>query len=300
MLRISDILESLQEGTKFRRREVTALYEKGTKVITSALEEVRRGQPPRKKEIETFLRKLIDEIFVYREEFLAQFYRDTEYSLSSHILNSLIVAISLCSSLGWKKKDIVDVALALFFCDISLVKFHNLIAKPKILDGREKRIISYHPSVSSEVFRKLYPQKSDLASTIENHHQQELDDFKERQRMFVEIIQISDIFEALTHLRPHRKGLVPAQAVRAMINREAQRLNKYIFKTFIDSVGIYPPMSLVQLSDSRQGVVVSINKGFPLRPKLKIIKDVEGRDLIESEIVDLLKESKLYIEKLMQ
>jgi hypothetical protein len=76
--------------------------------------------------------------------------------------------------------------------------------------------------------------------------------------------------------------------------------DKDVLRALIDNIGLYPPQSVVRLSDSRQAVVIGINRGYPLRPKVKVVKDARGDDigLPRQEIIDLLKETALSIEEI--
>ena len=62
---------------------------------------------------------------------------------------------------------------------------------------------------------------------------------------------------------------------------------------FIRCMGVYPPGTLVRLSDETLGMVISINSGKPLRPSVLIYDPNVPKD--EAIILDLSQESDLEI-----
>ena len=66
---------------------------------------------------------------------------------------------------------------------------------------------------------------------------------------------------------------------------------------FLESMGIYPIGSIVQLNNSAIGRVVQTHTEAPLRPAVELIIDEYGNKLGEREVIDLLARKGLFIVK---
>ncbi|HEX5805550.1 MAG TPA: DUF3391 domain-containing protein [Macromonas sp.] len=68
-------------------------------------------------------------------------------------------------------------------------------------------------------------------------------------------------------------ALTPHEALSLIFARMRGRFDKTTLNAFIRMMGIYPPGSLVQLSDQRYGLVMSVNSARPLKPRVLIHDD---------------------------
>jgi hypothetical protein len=70
-----------------------------------------------------------------------------------------------------------------------------------------------------------------------------------------------------------------------------------VLKAFLESMGIYPIGSMVQMNNSAIGRVTAVHAEAPLRPVVELIVDEYGNQLGERETVDLLAKKGLFIVK---
>ena len=86
-------------------------------------------------------------------------------------------------------------------------------------------------------------------------------------------------------------------AMRSILSDNGRRFDPDILKVFIRTMGIYPIGSVVLLKDGRIGRVVEVNGSAPLRPRVKIMIDQNGREYQKDEgtVVDLAEDKDLFI-----
>ncbi len=65
-------------------------------------------------------------------------------------------------------------------------------------------------------------------------------------------------------------ALTPHEALSLIFARMRGRFDKTTLNAFIRMMGIYPPGSLVQLSDQRYAMVMSVNSARPLKPRVLV------------------------------
>jgi hypothetical protein len=97
--------------------------------------------------------------------------------------------------------------------------------------------------------------------------------------------------------RPYRNSMIGYSAMKNVLSDNGRHFDPKILKAFLESMGIYPIGSIVQLNNSAIGRVTEIHTEAPLRPVVELIIDEYGNSLSEREAVDLLAKKGLFIVK---
>ena len=110
------------------------------------------------------------------------------------------------------------------------------------------------------------------------------------------VVAIADHFDKLTNPIDCRHALAPSEALAIMWTKEKNAYDPVLLQLFIRAMGVYPPGSIVQLSDGRVGAVVtSAPTDSPLSPQVLIYEpEVPRRQAI---ILNLVKECSIQIER---
>jgi HD-GYP domain-containing protein (c-di-GMP phosphodiesterase class II) len=94
---------------------------------------------------------------------------------------------------------------------------------------------------------------------------------------FAQIIGLADVFEALTHERPHRRAHTPHKAVRAILSADMREaFDAELLRGFLALLSVYPLGSFVELSTGAIGRVVRLNEANHLRPVVEVVRDPKG------------------------
>lgn len=105
--------------------------------------------------------------------------------------------------------------------------------------------------------------------------------------LFGRIAGIVDAYDAITSYRPYCKPVPTFEAIEYLYQWRGIDFQTELVEQFIQVVGIYPVGSLVELSDSTVGVVISQNEHFRLRPQVMILLDGDKQLLNEFYEIDL-------------
>jgi HD-GYP domain-containing protein (c-di-GMP phosphodiesterase class II) len=109
------------------------------------------------------------------------------------------------------------------------------------------------------------------------------------------IIAIANRFDNLANPIDYRRALSPSEALSTMWVKEKSAFDNKLLQLFIRAMGVYPPGSIVQLSDGRiAAVVVSATSDHSLKPKIMIYEPEVPRQ--QAFIIDLVKEPSLKID----
>lgn len=110
------------------------------------------------------------------------------------------------------------------------------------------------------------------------------------------IVAICDMYDALTSDRPFRKALEPQEANEYLLASSMKHLDPELVKKFIKIIVPYPVGTVVKLSNREIGVVVDIDMEYPLRPKVRVVKQ-QGRK-VKLYTRDLMEENNLLIQSI--
>lgn len=70
----------------------------------------------------------------------------------------------------------------------------------------------------------------------------------------------------------------PHEALALLYGQWRGRFDATVFAAFIRMLGVYPPGSLVQLSDERHGLVIACNAARPLKPRVLVYEPKQARE----------------------
>ena len=113
------------------------------------------------------------------------------------------------------------------------------------------------------------------------------------------MVAIADRFDSLASPVDYRPAMSPSEVLSTLWAREQKALDAGWLQRFVRAMGVYPPGSVVQLSDDRvAAVVASAPSGKPLSPRVMIYAPEVPRS--QSIIIDLATESDLKIERALR
>ena len=94
------------------------------------------------------------------------------------------------------------------------------------------------------------------------------------------------------------EAMTPADALARMFRREREKFDAELLQQFIRCLGVYPPGSVVQLSNDAIGLVVNVNSGRLLHPTLMLYEPTVPKE--EAMLLDLNDEPELTVARTLQ
>ena len=112
---------------------------------------------------------------------------------------------------------------------------------------------------------------------------------------FSKIIMVVDAYDELCNNPDLKKSLTPYEAVCSLYAKRHSEFWEEAVVTLVRSLGVYPPSSIVELSDESIGIISTINFEDRLRPLVLLYAPNIPRN--EAIILDLAQETHLSIKK---
>lgn len=214
--------------------------------------------------------------------------------LNHHSVNTSILAIKLGKAIGLEEEKLAQLGLAALLHDIGSVRVSNkLLAKPSALTNTEMGSIKQRPNHSFEILQDFKDDHPYLAETAVQVYERidgsgypmglQRDEIHE----YAQIIGLVDVYEALTHSRPHRKRFQFFAAVKEIIRTFKNKFQRRYLKAFLNNFSVFPIFSYVRLNSGAIGRVIETYPDQPFRPKIKVIFDSQERKLLTDRMISL-------------
>ncbi len=209
----------------------------------------------------------------------------------THIINVTILSMFFATKLGLPKDDIHDIGLAALFHDIGKTYIaREIINKKEKLSEEEFMSIKGHTIIGAEILLRYVDTLGIMPVLVAFEHHLK-NNFKGYPKMAFpqkpylgsSIIEVCDIYDALSARRSYKAGLSP-KAVYDILMKERETLpTPQLVDDFFRVMGVWPIGSLVVLNDSRIAVVREENQNDIFSPVVEVISPWENMARINLE-----------------
>lgn len=220
-------------------------------------------------------------------------------SQDSYTYRHCIAVAIWCSvigrQIGLPKKELTLLSMGGMLLDIGKLKIPGAILnKTAQLSEREFTLVKKHVELSLKMVEsssRTLPQA--VIDMIASHHERFNGSGYPRALqgtqipLYARIAAIADCYDAVTSQRVYAQPIPHALAIKKMYEWRGYDFQPELIEAFIQSVGVYPSGTLVELSSGAVGIVIKENLGKRLRPQVLIILDSDKQQLPDFQEVNL-------------
>ena len=285
------------------RKEDERLYQAGLKLYADIYEAVQSEHGFSVDPAVSLIRKIITGLQEPKSLLILTVGRDYRQDIiAHHSLNVAILSLMVAGQMGVSGTSLVALGTAALLHDIGTARVSQaLYNKPAPLTDSELGELRQRTVLSQRVLGQLGDQYGYLATTASQVYER-LDgtgypsglkggDINE----YARIIGLVDLYEALTHSRPHRARFLHFPAFREILRSGKQAFDRRCLKGLLNTVSLYPVRSYVRLNSGAVGRVLEADSRDPLRPRLKILFDAQKTPVSPERIIDLRENPLLFI-----
>jgi putative nucleotidyltransferase with HDIG domain len=215
----------------------------------------------------------------------------------THSLNVSVLSISAGKTLGLTDAELKILGLGTMFHDLGKIRIpDNILNKPGKLTDDEFAIMRNHAALSAEILTEQHLNVSDQVIKVARFHHERIDgsgypDHLQGEQIppLATICGLSDVYDALTSDRVYHKGMLPHDALKFIYSLRGTHFQPDWVDRFVQSVGIYPPGSVVELNTGHLAVVMEVINRSLLTPLIKVVSDPNGQLYSRTKLVDLSK-----------
>jgi HD-GYP domain-containing protein (c-di-GMP phosphodiesterase class II) len=202
-----------------------------------------------------------------------------------HAVNCCALATALGRQLGMPETVLHDVAAGAMMMDIGMMTVPPaLLEKAAPLADADWLTIRAHVPKGEALYRESGMDNPIVLDMLLHHHErhdgsgypQALsgDDIP----LYARIAGIVDSYDAMITARPYREALSRHDALQGMYRERGRLYQDELIEQFMQSMGVYPVGSLVELSSGEVAIVMGQNPTRRLRPALMLLTDA-GKSL---------------------
>lgn len=209
-----------------------------------------------------------------------------------HSLNVSVLAMLLARMKKLDANVIKNIGMGALFHDMGKMKIPPQILRKKTpLTAVEQNFLNLHPKYGLDMVN-LVDSFPESAKAIISQHHELLDGSGYPKGLagddidsFAQLVSVVNKYDTLCHPPDLSKARVPSNALSWLYKNNVNKYNNSDLKLLVKILGIYPPGSVVRLSNDQIGMVLSVNSERLLYPNI-LIYDAEV-PRAEAPIIDL-------------
>ncbi len=219
-----------------------------------------------------FTGALVDKMLSAREANIRLLSEAAGDRASTHGLNVALIALLMGRNFGLTADELIDLGIGASLHDIGKIDL------PERLRHRDPSFASAelsrwreHVAHGVEHGRRMGLPGGALTVIAQHHEQADGSGFPrgldiDRMSAAARIVALVDRYDSLCN--PHIAGhaLTPHDALSMMFAKDQHQFDTTMLSAFIRMMGVYPPGSVVQLTDDRYALVTTVNSTRPLKP----------------------------------
>ena len=271
--------------------------------VKGAMDSLRFGNSVDLRPIRNHVFKIIDEIMCIKDAMIRLHDLKTadQYTFS-HSVNVCVLSVITGVSLGLSKDKLKELGIGAMLHDIGKTRIPlEILNKPAKLTDEEYEVMKKHTNYGYEILSKSRELSTYSSYVALTHHERvngegyPLGLTGNNIHDYSRIVSIADVYDAMTSNRVYKKRANINEAVEYLIGMGYHYFDYEYVKTFLEHITIYPPGTIVQLNTKETAIVMDVNKKYPNRPVIRVIKDQCGQNLIQQYELDLTKYNSIII-----
>ncbi len=205
-----------------------------------------------------------------------------EYTFT-HMVNVAILAMTTARSLGVEGEPLRALGMAAMLHDIGKVRVPvEILNKPEALTPAERAIIRRHPTDGAAILRAS-PDMPRLAAIVafEHHLRRDGTGYPEGVRrnpinLATVLCGITDSYDAMRSKRSYQAATPAERIMAVLLHNDGAQFDPALLRRFVDLMGVYPPSTVVRLTNGEVGVVIGNSGEGEPGPTVKVVFDASG------------------------
>ena len=218
--------------------------------------------------------------------------------LAFHQARVAVLALRIGAGLGYEPRRLGELGMAACLFDAGLWQVPEVVMRQADpLSAREQELYRAHPRLGAALLRRWTPPSDVIVDAVQQRHEREQGQgYPQGLRgpaihPDAKIVGLADTYAMLTLPPPPRVGRPAHEAVREIVRSRHRAFDPVLIKAMLHETSLFPPGTLVRVSNGEIGRVIGLNRNQPLRPRIELL----GPPGAVPRIVDLVESPFLYI-----
>lgn len=219
-----------------------------------------------------------------------------------HSLNVTILAMMLAKDMGLDEACARDLGIGSMVHDVGLMDIPDrvLMKSPEEYNNAERTLRLQHVDYGTAIGTKLKLTPGAMAVIAQHHELADGTGYPrgtkgDRMTDAARLVSLVNFYDNLCNPVDIKRAMTPHQALSYMFAQKRGKFDAKALQLMIRSLGVYPPGSIVHLSNDALAMVTSVNPKKPLRPWIMVYDANVPKE--EATMLDLEKETEINITK---
>ncbi len=218
-----------------------------------------------------------------------------------HSLNVTMLSLMLARDLGVPQEAVTALGMGGLFHDLGRAEIPSrILLKVEPLTPAEQHLYEQHCDYGVTLGKRLGFSPAVLAIIQQHHEMFDGSGYPRRLKgesinLLARIVGLANYYDELCNPVNIANALMPHEALSQMFARLRGKFDPRLLQLLIRRLGVYPPGTVVQLSNGAMAMVATVNTSQPMKPILVVYNESVPRD--EAILIDLSLDPDLNIAK---
>jgi putative nucleotidyltransferase with HDIG domain len=220
---------------------------------------------------------------------------------SLHAVNVAVISLLMGKTFGLSAQEMVDLGVGSMLHDIGKIELPERVRhREEHFTPAENQFYQEHVAHGVTIAKKMGLASGATLVIAQHHEHADGSGFplrlnSDRMTIAARIVSLINRYDNMCNPHVPSRALTPHEALSLLFAQGKNRYDTAILGGFIKMMGVYPPGSVVQLTDDRYAMVVSVNSSRPLKPRVMVHEPRVPRD--EALLLNLELEPRLGIRR---
>ncbi|MEW6703943.1 MAG: DUF3391 domain-containing protein [Pseudomonadota bacterium] len=203
---------------------------------------------------------------------------------TAHALNVTIVSLLMGRVFGFTENEMMDLGMGAMLHDVGKLDVPDRLKfATEGFNSAETSLYREHVAFGVRHGKRMAVSAGTLLVIAQHHEQADGSGFPQQLPLeklsgAARIVALVNRYDNLCNPLHASKALTPHEALSLLFAQGKHKFDATMLSGFVRMMGVYPPGSLVQLTDDRYGMVVSVNSSRPLKPRVLVHDPKIARD----------------------
>lgn len=220
---------------------------------------------------------------------------------SLHAVNVAVISLLMGKTFGLSAAEMLDLGVGAMLHDIGKIELPERVRhREEHFTPAENQFYQEHVAHGVTIAKKMGLATGATLVVAQHHEHADGSGFplklnSDRMTIPARIVSLINRYDNMCNPHVPSRALTPHEALSLLFAQGKNRYDTAILGSFIKMMGVYPPGSVVQLTDDRYAMVVSVNSSRPLKPRVMVHEAKVPRD--EALLLNLECEPRLGIRR---
>lgn len=276
-------------------------YHEGTRRYKALADEVERAPQAAGAQARALVHELVGELGAQAESAIRLLGDVQGDRGAQHAMNVTVLALLLGRALGFDAPALQALGQAALLHDIGKLRLPEVVRhKDDAFTPAQLKAYQSHPDEGAALVRAMGLDEAVAQAVAQHHEAADGSGFPhghaaEALLPAAHVLALINRYDRLCNPHHPAKALTPHEALALLFARHKAQFDSRTLAAFIRMIGVYPPGSIVQLSDGRYATVQAVNASRPLKPRVLVHDPAVPRS--EALLLDLQTQPQLSIQR---